>query len=270
MTTANAPIIIKRKKVIQGGGHHGGAWKVAYADFVTAMMAFFMLMWLLNATTEQQRKGIADYFTPTIPFNRISGGGDGMFGGDDIFSQAALAKSGTGGLATPQDADGAAADAVAAQVAAFQEVEDVLLGIGGESALASEALRHIITRVTDEGLIIEVFDLPDAALFQDGTDRPMPVARDIATVFARLFATVKNEVAITGHLQAQSVLRIENPIWELSTGRAAALRVMLEDAGLDPARIARMTGAGDRIPATDTPTAPRNNRLEVILLRSDI
>ena len=72
-----APVIIKRKKIVQGGGHHGGAWKVAYADFVTAMMAFFMLMWLLNATTEKQRKGIADYFNPTIPINRISGGGEG-------------------------------------------------------------------------------------------------------------------------------------------------------------------------------------------------
>lgn len=77
-----APIIIKKKKVIAGWGHHGGAWKVAYADFVTAMMAFFMLMWLLNATTEKQRKGIADYFNTTIPVNRISGGGEGMFGGD--------------------------------------------------------------------------------------------------------------------------------------------------------------------------------------------
>ncbi len=73
---SNAPIIIKRKKVVGGDGHHGGAWKVAYADFVTAMMAFFMLMWLLNATTEQQRKGIADYFSPTLPINRISGGGE--------------------------------------------------------------------------------------------------------------------------------------------------------------------------------------------------
>ena len=76
---SNAPIIIKRKKVIAGDGHHGGAWKVAYADFVTAMMAFFMLMWLLNATTEQQRKGIADYFSPTIPINRVSGGGSPMW-----------------------------------------------------------------------------------------------------------------------------------------------------------------------------------------------
>ena len=91
-----APVIIKRKKVIAGGGHHGGAWKVAYADFVTAMMAFFLLMWLLNATTEKQRKGISDYFSPTIAVNRISGGGDGAFGGDSVFTEETLAQNGTG------------------------------------------------------------------------------------------------------------------------------------------------------------------------------
>ena len=78
------PIIIKRKKIITEGGHHGGAWKVAYADFVTAMMAFFMLMWLLNATTEKQRKGLADYFSPTISINQTSGGGTELFGGDSL------------------------------------------------------------------------------------------------------------------------------------------------------------------------------------------
>ncbi len=91
-----APVIIKRKKIISGGGHHGGAWKVAYADFVTAMMAFFMLMWLLGATTEKQRKGIADYFNPTIPINRVSGGGDGAFGGDSIFTDDTFVHNGTG------------------------------------------------------------------------------------------------------------------------------------------------------------------------------
>ncbi len=116
---SNAPTIIKRKKVIAGGGHHGGAWKVAYADFVTAMMAFFMLMWLLNATTEQQRKGIADYFSPTIAISRVSGGGDGAFGGEDIFSEVTLARSGTGISQPtlgnePVTAEQAAADAAAA------------------------------------------------------------------------------------------------------------------------------------------------------------
>jgi flagellar motor protein MotB len=85
------PIIIKRKKVIDGGGHHGGAWKVAYADFVTAMMAFFLLMWLLNATSEDQRKGLADYFNPTLPISRTSAGGAGMLEGKAIFGEDAAA-----------------------------------------------------------------------------------------------------------------------------------------------------------------------------------
>ena len=75
---------------------HGGAWKVAYADFVTAMMAFFLLMWLLNATTEQQRKGLADYFNPSIPISRTSGGGNGAFGGDSILSENTLLGNGSG------------------------------------------------------------------------------------------------------------------------------------------------------------------------------
>src|SRR6056297_467887 len=91
-----APIIIKRKKIVAGDGHHGGAWKVAYADFVTAMMAFFLLMWLLNATTEKQRKGLADYFSPVIPINRISGGGDGAFWGDSIFAEDNMVQNGQG------------------------------------------------------------------------------------------------------------------------------------------------------------------------------
>ena len=84
-----APSIIKRKKIIAADEHHGGAWKVAYADFVTAMMAFFMLMWLLNAT-EKQSKGLADYFSPTISINRTSGGGKELFGGDSVLSDGSL------------------------------------------------------------------------------------------------------------------------------------------------------------------------------------
>lgn len=273
---SNAPTIIKRKKVIAGGGHHGGAWKVAYADFVTAMMAFFMLMWLLNATTEQQRKGIADYFSPTIPINRVSGGGSGAFGGDNIFTEQTLAQSGTG-ISQPtigqnpvrSESDAAGDAARAAEVAALREIEAVLLGQGGESMLSDQALRHIVTRLTDEGLVIELFDLPGAALFEPENTVPNPITREIAAMLGRLIQSVSNPVAIKGHLQAQTILRVDNPVWELSTGRAAEMRVMLEDGGLSPRRIARLTGAGDRVAAVRDATAPRNNRIEVVLLRSD-
>jgi len=87
------PIIIRKKKVVAGGGHHGGAWKVAYADFVTAMMAFFLLMWLLGATDEKQRRGLADYFNPTLAINRTSAGGAGMLEGTEMFAEEPAAGS---------------------------------------------------------------------------------------------------------------------------------------------------------------------------------
>lgn len=271
------PIIIKRKKVIAGGGHHGGAWKVAYADFVTAMMAFFMLMWLLNATTEQQRKGIADFFSPTIPINRVSGGGSGAFGGDNIFTEETLAQSGTG-ISQPtigmnpvrSESDAAGDAAVAAKVAALRDIEAVLMGQGGESMLSDQALRHITTRLTDEGLVIEIYDLPQVTLFQGETAVPNPVTAEIAAIMARLFQAVSNDVAIEGHLSAKSLVHIDYPIWELSTDRASQMRLMLQSGGLNPRRIVRQTGAGDREPTVRDATAPRNNRIEVILLRSDI
>lgn len=152
-----APVIIKRKKVIKGGGHHGGAWKVAYADFVTAMMAFFMLMWLLNATTEQQRKGIADYFSPTIPINRVSGGGNGAFGGDSVFSEETLPKNGIGGTmarSTPEENSrgetGADVGEESTATEALKDVEAMLMGRGAESMVMENAgvESHRIQRVT--------------------------------------------------------------------------------------------------------------------------
>ena len=278
MSASNAaPIIIKKKKVVGGGGHHGGAWKVAYADFVTAMMAFFMLMWLLNATTEQQRKGIADYFSPTIPINRVSGGGDGAFGGDNIFVEDSMAESGeTASIETKGEEitlafeDGALeSEDDKAVIEALRDVEDQLLGRGGESLLSDETLRHVVTRVTDEGLIIELFDLPDAALFEPGTAQPRRATRELAGVLARTFALVENEVAVAGHVRSTPVVLAESPTWSLSMARADAIRALMGDAGLSPARMDRVTGHADRELAVSDAFSTRNNRIEVILLRGD-
>ncbi len=273
-----APVIIKRKKVVGGGGHHGGAWKVAYADFVTAMMAFFMLMWLLNATTEKQRKGIADYFSPTIPLSRVSGGGDGSFGGESVFSEDQIAQNGTGASSVKPSQENQAAGQTgtdtqddAANKGKFDQdarkIEEALMGIGGESMVSDGALRHIITRVTDEGLIVEIHDVVNDPLFEPGSAVPRPVTTELAGVIARVYGLALNQVAVNGHVAAQpEVLRV-NPAWDMSTERAMQMRKLLEAAQLPTERIERVTGYADRKPIIRNPLALRNNRIEVILLR---
>ena len=278
-----APIIIKRKKVVSGDGHHGGAWKVAYADFVTAMMAFFLLMWLIGATNENQRKGLADYFNPTIPINRVSGGGEGAFGGDSVFSESSLAQNGTGAaLLRPTEERQARGDtgvdasddaqsedeARRAEAAALAEVAEALKGAGGESVVTELLNRHIVSRLTDEGLIVELFDLPGDPLFEPGTARPTPLLEDLATAVAEVFEITLNEVAVQAHLAARPVVLAENPIWDLSTARAGQARALLEEAGLETRRLQRVTGFADRRPAVRAPMSVRNNRVEIILLRS--
>jgi len=267
---ANAPvIIIKRKKVVAGDGHHGGAWKVAYADFVTAMMAFFMLMWLLNATTESQRKGIADYFSPSIPLARISGGGDGAFGGDSVFTEETLARNGTGAtvsLPTAMDGSGGMSREDKDNLS---EVEAMFSGGGGESLVMDNAMKHIVTRQTDEGLIIELFDLEDDPLFKEGSATPTPLMEDIVTMMVDAFGIVTNEVAVNGHIRSHPIVLAENPVWDLSYARADQVRRLLESEGFDGQRIFRVTGYADRKLAVNNPMAKRNNRMELILLRSD-
>ena len=270
-------IIIKRKKVIQGGGHHGGAWKVAYADFVTAMMAFFMLMWLLNATTEQQRTGIADYFSPTIAINRISGGGDGAFGGDNVFSENTLPQNGTGasslrptaqnqarGDMGTSDAEGGEATS---QDEVFESLEAGLVGRGGESMVMENALEHIITRVTDEGLVIEVFATPDQPLFEKGTQNPTDLLNTMVYMIADIAKTVTNGIAIEGHVPSAPIVLVNNPVWDNSTREADAVRMAFEKIGVKGKRIRRVTGHADREPVLRNSMSIRNNRIEIIMLR---
>ena len=275
-TEGRAPIIIKRKKVIAGGGHHGGAWKVAYADFVTAMMAFFMLMWLLNATTESQRQGLADYFSPTIAVSRVSGGGAGMFGGESMQAEDTLAHVGIGSTdAMPDEsraargATGHAEDGADAADAAMEEIAEALRARAGES-LDDGVLRHVVTRVTDEGLVVEIFALPGRPLFEadaSGAERPTETLRAIAGVLAGGFALVRNGVAVEGHVAARALPLRRDPAWSASQGRADAMRRLMEESGLAPRRLARVTGHADREPTVADAMAPRNDRVEVILLR---
>ncbi|MCF1710621.1 OmpA family protein [Tabrizicola sp. J26] len=273
-----AAVIIKRRKVVKGDGHHGGAWKVAYADFVTAMMAFFMLMWLLNATTEKQRKGLADYFNPTIPINRISGGGDGAFGGDSVFSEQTYTQSGTGasqdratrdrrarGQNTPINPE----QSNETTDAQLKELEKVLLARSGESMTMERAMRHVVTRVSDEGLIVDLFDVEGSPLFAPDSVTPEPVLKQILSVVVEVFDLAANKVAVQGHVRAYPITLRSNPAWRLSIDRADAVRRSLVGEGLSPQRMRRVAGMADSQPVTANPMAIRNNRIEIILLRHD-
>ena len=247
-----SPIIIKR---VQGGAeaaHHGGAWKVAYADFVTAMMAFFLLMWLLNATTEKQRQGLAEYFDPTISHTR-SGGAQGMDGGRSLDPPA------------DQSVRAPAGEAEMQQLA--RALQDALTARGGESMQRVNLVRHVVTRMTDEGLVIELGDVVDEPLFEGETADPTPTLRELTAILATVLGRVRNQVAITGHVRAFPQVMIDNPVWPLSDGRAHAVRELLVQGRLDESRIQRVTAFGDKKPRDSNAMDPANNRVEVVLLR---
>ncbi|MFT7391618.1 MAG: chemotaxis protein MotB [Paracoccaceae bacterium] len=274
--------IIKRKKVSGGGGHHGGAWKVAYADFVTAMMAFFLLMWLLNATSEDQKKGLAEYFDPKIPIIKISGGGSGAFGGDSVFSEQTLSQSGTGASsAAPTESEQARGESGMSEGAAsgeadsetvdpLSQIADVFKGMRGESDVADELLRHIRTRVTDEGLIIELFDTEDRPLFGRGKADPTPTMTALLTMIGQVAALLENEIAVTGHTDSAPFQTEGYGNWELSSDRALAARRVLVAAGVTPERVARVVGKADHdLAVPENPMDARNRRIAVTILRSD-
>ena len=176
------PIIIKRKKVVKAEGHHGGAWKVAYADFVTAMMAFFLLMWLLNATTEEQRKGIADYFNPTIPVSRISGGGSDGLNGSSIFSEETYAKMGTGATrkSTVDFPEGSEAEA---KKASDEEIAENLQSLRDELGKDSRRLsEHLMIKMTPEGIVVEIVDSDSAPLYELGRSEPTDLLENLSLI----------------------------------------------------------------------------------------
>jgi chemotaxis protein MotB len=256
------PIIVK--KIIGGGhaGHHGGAWKVAYADFVTAMMAFFLLMWLLGATTEKQRKSIADYFAPTLVQKKEgSAGGNALLQGDSALAKDNLATSisGTGSRAIPATRE---QDRVK-----FKDIARAL-NVRMES---NEALKRLMKNIrfteTREGLRIDIVDEAEFSMFRVGTDQLLPDARALVTEVARVAADVPNDLIVRGHTDALPYVSngaMNN--WLLSTARAESTRQALSLAGVGSDRFARIEGVADREPFNPANRFdPKNRRMSITL-----
>lgn len=267
--------MIIKKVIVQAAGHHGGAWKVAYADFVTAMMAFFLLLWLLGATDENKRKGLADYFTPTlVKTKQESAGADGLLGGSSITDvdayPHAAGQTGTRTITIPRDATGGPKEGASAATAAVRQKamqERIEKRLGGDRGLR-RLLRQVRVMATPDGVRIDLVDDADFSMFALGTTMLTPEAglllREIATVIADYPAPL----VVRGHtdaLQWKAPLLANN--WSLSAGRAEATRQALLRSGIGERRFHRIEGVADREPLIrDDPLDPRNRRMSILLL----
>ena len=270
------PVIVKKITVVAHGGHHGGAWKVAYADFVTAMMAFFLLMWLLGATTEKQRKALADYFAPTLVTQKSdSAGGSGFFGGDSIVSvdkyPNRAGQTGTRAMTIPRDAKGGPKEASGPgdEKKQFDKLKVSL----AEKLKASGNLRRFARNIrfteTIEGLRIDMVDEADFTMFITGTDQLTPDAAKLLQQVAAAVREAPNGLVIRGHTDAMPYSKgagMNN--WQLSAARAEVTRLYLMRTAVDPARINRIEGVADREPyIPDNKFDPRNRRMSITLVR---
>jgi len=266
------PIIVKKITVV-AGGHHGGAWKVAYADFVTAMMAFFLLLWILGATTEKQRKGIADYFTPTLVKNKNASAGSaaGLLGGSSLTDADnyphAMGQTGTRTMTVPRDATGGAKEGgtkVKRTARAKQAIEQKLQ--------STDALRRLARQVrmvdTTEGVRIDLVDDADFSMFRLGTTVLTPEAAQLVDALSQALGPDRGGLTIRGHTDALPYREgIAGNNWSLSAGRAEATRQALMRDGVVESRFRRIEGVADTellIPAD--PHDPRNRRISITLL----
>ncbi|MDG5488967.1 flagellar motor protein MotB [Sphingomonas sp. FW199] len=280
-------IVIVKKIIADGhGGHHGGAWKVAYADFVTAMMAFFLLMWLLGATNEKQRKALADYFSPTlIQKKQNSAGSDGLLGGSslnepDNYPNRA-GQTGTRSMTIPVDASGGRQvgsgekgtlkdkRALAAEDEKnFRRMKSrVEAQIQSNQKLAKLG-KHVRFVKTRDGMRIDLIDDADYSMFDLGTTAFAGDANQLIGLVAASIAPLDNPIMIRGHTDS---LPFGDPRamnnWMLSSGRAEATRRRLLAGGVKEASFERIEGVADREPLiVKNPSDPRNRRVAITLL----
>ena len=280
-------IVIKKVKKVTGGGHHGGAWKVAYADFVTAMMAFFLLMWLINTTSPEQKRGIADYFAPASVSETTSGSG-GILGGTSLGDNGSKSEGSTSvaqqlspqapetkdpgqsnksnNLTSQQDSKAEQAKAKA-EDAAFESAAQSLRQAMQDMPELAELSKQIIIDQTPEGLRIQLVDQEGRSMFDTNSAKPNERAKLLLRAVASVVNKLPNRVTITGHTSATPGQHSDGD-WPLSAARADAARQILQGSGVDPDRVYQVSGKAHSEPLyPDDPTLPGNRRIAIVLLR---
>lgn len=281
------PIIVKRIKK-GGGGAHGGAWKIAYADFVTAMMAFFLLMWLLGSTAQGDLEGIADHFQNPLKLAMSGGEGSGdsssiiKGGGEDLSRKVGQVKRGdtpsTRAInvdAARQRAPGETRDPEG-EAAELRRERSRLIDLKGRIEAIIEAdpqLRQfknqILMDITAEGLRIQLVDEQNRPMFTSASAELRPYTRDLLRTIGRALNDVGNRVSLSGHTDAAQYAGGDRGFsnWELSSNRANASRRELVLGGLEMAKVVRVVGLADTIPLKkEDPFDPINRRISIIVL----
>lgn len=283
------PIIIKKIKK-GGGGHHGGAWKVAYADFVTAMMAFFLLLWLLNVSTKEQLEGIADYFTPTAASVDTSGAG-GVMGGLTMTTEGALTSQKSPAAVNSNRPSDAEQDSDEIDVAEdstrkfskdefeemkakeeqqqFEQTMAELKEAVQNDAELKELAKNLIVDMTPEGLRIQIVDQQGKSMFPVGSAKMYDETYMLISKVGAIINKLPQKISIRGHtdsLPYGDAATYDN--WNLSADRANASRQALVKSGLPMSRIHNVAGKADTEHLfPEDPNSPQNRRISIILMR---
>ena len=275
------PIVVKRIKK-GGGGHHGGAWKIAYADFVTAMMAFFLLMWLLGSTAQGDLEGIADYFQNPLKLAMQGGEGTGdsssiiKGGGEDLSRKVGQVRRGDTPSTRAINLDAAPShsksEEQAATEAAARRERSKLIDLKGKLEAIIEAnptLHQILLDIINEGLRIQLIDAQNRPMFTSSSADLRPYTRELLRDIARALNDVDNRISMSGHTDSAQYVGGERGFsnWELSSNRANAARRELVAGGLEAGKMVRVVGLADTIHLVpDDPLDPANRRISIIVL----
>jgi chemotaxis protein MotB len=273
------PIIIKR--VRKGGhGHHGGAWKIAYADFVTAMMAFFLLMWLLGSTSEGDKKGIADYFASPLKIALLNGGsgaGDASHvvkgGGEDMSRSAGQVKRGDiDSKRKTVNLQALKAEQQRAEIARLEQLKQKVEQKIADNPKLAAMKSQIRLDMTADGLRIQIVDENQRPMFASGSAVVQPYMRELLREIGAVLAEVPNRLTLEGHTDAAPFVGggLGYGNWELSADRANASRRELMAGDLPEDRMLRVQGLAASLPfdAKD-PMGAANRRISIIVMNRE-
>lgn len=269
----NQPIIVKRVKKV-AGGHHGGAWKIAFADFATAMMAFFLVMWLMTSATPEQKKAISGYFQDPIGFTESASPYAIDLGGTPTPApERTLSPDISETPESQPDETGVSTDQIEtlAEKMEQERLELLLQELQNKVEENPELQRfkdQILFEITQDGLRIQIMDAENRPMFALGSANLQPYFEDILLAMADTIRAVPNKISISGHTDAKPFAgRGDFGNWELSSNRANAARRTLVAGGYPDEQVARVVGyASSALFDREDPFNPVNRRIDIVVL----